>query len=677
MDLLIQELEWGLRNNMEENKNLKEFSYFDSENKEHTILISKDDFKQVNLDKTIHDVKFKSKPTTFFKDALKRFYKNKSSVAGGVILGLLVVLAFILPSVLPSDIDVTHLSETFLEPKLFDVNSAHFWDGTRYYDSKIAYDTVNETPAGFRKNAVSELVTWNEKTNSAGEYAVGGDVRFCNNVVSGDVSTQTKYFSSYTFDLNLANETYNINFLLNDENTYDNDGYVNAEYALNLVYDSSTSPKYIPILAKNKIYGEYTFNLNELVASYDSSLSELNDCKFQFNLYVSNEFKTQILIKNFITTSSNPDSIFNQIGFSDANKQLLLTKESQNATTGEKYPNVGFWTSTGNKFLYNADIVYCNFRYDTYEATYGVRDNVNLSRTEVTAYIRNGWMEFNFSASAEEAPSTFKILDKEKCPIMKVNSVSVQSGAGGAQITLNCEVIYYKYLGYDVMPRFAFGTDSLGKDLLHLVFNGLRISLLLGIITSVINLFIGIIWGSISGYFGGRVDLIMERFTDILGRVPWIVIMTLCILYLDQTFTTFAIALCLTGWMGTAATTRAQFYRFKGREYVLASRTLGASDRRLIFTHILPNSLGTLVTSSVFMIPSVIFTESSLAYLGLGLVGMDSFGVILSSNQQYLTGNYSFLILIPSVIMALLMISFNLFGNGLRDAFNPSLKGSD
>ena len=616
MDLLIQELEWGLRNNMEENKNLKEFSYFDSENKEHTILISKDDFKQVNLDKTIHDVKFKNKPTTFFKDALKRFYKNKSSVAGGVILGLLVVLAFILPSVLPSDINVTHLSETFLEPKLFNVNSAHIWDGTRYYDSKVAYDTVNNTPAGFRKNAVSELVTWNEKTNSAGEYAVGGDVRFCSNPVSGDVSNQTKYFSSYTFDL------------------------------------------------------------NQLIKNYDENIDELSDCKFQFSLFVSTENKTQILITNFITTSSNPDSVFNQIGFSDANKQLLLTKESQDPITGEKTPNVGFWSSTGNKFLYNADITYCNFRYDTYEATYGLRDNVTLSRTEVTTYIRNGWMQFDFSASIEDAPSTFKVLNEEKCPITKVNSVSIQTGAGGTQISLNCEVVYYKYLGYDAMPRFVFGTDSLGKDLLHLVFNGLRISLLLGIITSVINLIIGVIWGSISGYFGGWVDLSMERFTDILGRVPWIVVMTLCILYLGQNFTTFAIALCLTGWMGTAATTRAQFYRFKGREYVLASRTLGASDWRLIFTHILPNSLGTLVTSSVFMIPSVIFTESSLAYLGLGLVGMDSFGVILSSNQQYLT-SYSFLILIPSVIMALLMISFNLFGNGLRDAFNPSLKGSD
>ena len=132
----------------------------------------------------------------------------------------------------------------------------------------------------------------------------------------------------------------------------------------------------------------------------------------------------------------------------------------------------------------------------------------------------------------------------------------------------------------------------------------------------------------------------------------------------------------LTGWIGTAARTRTQFYRFKGREYVLASRTLGASDKRLIFKHILPNALGTIVTGSVLMIPGVIFSESTLSYLGLGLKGVESFGVLLSTNQQYL-GSEPVLIVFPAIIISLLMISFNLFGNGLRDALNPSLKGSE
>ena len=139
---------------------------------------------------------------------------------------------------------------------------------------------------------------------------------------------------------------------------------------------------------------------------------------------------------------------------------------------------------------------------------------------------------------------------------------------------------------------------------------------------------------------------------------------------------TLGVAMCLTGWMGTAARTRTQFYRFKGREYILASRTLGAGDGRLIFRHILPNAMGTIITSSVLMIPSVIFSEASLSYLGLISSSTNSFGIILSSNQSYLN-SYPSLIVFPAIIISLIMISFNLFGNGLRDAFNPSLKGSE
>ena len=152
--------------------------------------------------------------------------------------------------------------------------------------------------------------------------------------------------------------------------------------------------------------------------------------------------------------------------------------------------------------------------------------------------------------------------------------------------------------------------------------------------------------------------------------------MTLAILHFGNNFITFFLALCLTGWMGTAARTRTQFYRFKGREYVLASRTLGASDGRLIFKHILPNSLGTIVTASVLMIPSTIFSEATLAYLNLGLQGVQAFGVMMSENQQYLQSSPN-LVVFPAIIIALMMISFNLFGNGLRDALNPSLKGSE
>ena len=139
------------------------------------------------------------------------------------------------------------------------------------------------------------------------------------------------------------------------------------------------------------------------------------------------------------------------------------------------------------------------------------------------------------------------------------------------------------------------------------------------------------------------------------------------------------IAFFLTGWIGMASTTRMQFYRYKNQEYVLAARTLGARDRRIMFKHIFPNALGTLVTSCALIIPSMIYSEVNLSYLGiinLSSGNLTSVGTLLAGGQPYLT-TFPHIIAFPSVFLALLMLSFNLFGNGLRDAFNPSLRGTE
>jgi oligopeptide transport system permease protein len=139
------------------------------------------------------------------------------------------------------------------------------------------------------------------------------------------------------------------------------------------------------------------------------------------------------------------------------------------------------------------------------------------------------------------------------------------------------------------------------------------------------------------------------------------------------------ISFFLTGWIGMAGRTRMQFYRFKNQEYVLVARTLGARDRRIMFKHIFPNAIGTLITGSVLVIPGVIFSETSLSYLGiinLESGNMTSVGTLLSNGQAALY-NFPHIILFPSLFISLLMLSFNLFGNGLRDAFNPSLRGSE
>ena len=203
---------------------------------------------------------------------------------------------------------------------------------------------------------------------------------------------------------------------------------------------------------------------------------------------------------------------------------------------------------------------------------------------------------------------------------------------------------------------------------------------MLAIIVASVNLFVGAIYGAIEGYYGGKIDLMMERFVDIMASIPLIIVITLLKYHFDisHVYILF-IAFFLTGWTGMAARTRMQFYRFKNQEYVLVAKTLGAKDSRIMFRHIFPNAIGTLITSSVLVIPGVIFSETSLSYLGiinLNTGSLTSVGTLLSTGQGFLF-TYPHMILFPSIFISLLMLSFNLFGNGLRDAFNPSLRGTE
>lgn len=245
-------------------------------------------------------------------------------------------------------------------------------------------------------------------------------------------------------------------------------------------------------------------------------------------------------------------------------------------------------------------------------------------------------------------------------------------------------VYYYDWFTYQngQEPSFLFGTDSMGHDILSRLASGARFSLLLSVGVSIINFLIGLLYGAIEGYYGGRLDLIMERIADVLYSVPYMVLFSLLQLRWGKEIGVVGallLAFVLTGWIGVASTVRTQFYRYKGQEYVLAARTLGAKDARLIFRHILPNALGTIVTSCVLMVPGVIFTESSLSYLGvlnLNSSTLTSVGTMLSNAQAALS-SYPHAIFFPALFISLMMISFNLFGNGLRDALNPSLRGTE
>ncbi len=251
-------------------------------------------------------------------------------------------------------------------------------------------------------------------------------------------------------------------------------------------------------------------------------------------------------------------------------------------------------------------------------------------------------------------------------------------------VSYKCRIFKYTYFEYKYgfEPSFVFGTNSLGQDIFTRLAQGARFSFLFAIGVSIINLFIGSLYGAVEGYYGGALDLIMERISDILVDIPFMVVATLFQLHLAKKVGpvwSLLFAFVLTGWIGMASRVRMQFYRFKGQEYVLAARTLGASNGRLMFKHIFPNSLGTLITGSVLVIPGVIFSESSLTYLGiinLESSTMTSVGTMLANGKDYLA-TYPHIIFFPALFISLLEISFNLFGNGLRDAFNPALRGAD
>ena len=260
------------------------------------------------------------------------------------------------------------------------------------------------------------------------------------------------------------------------------------------------------------------------------------------------------------------------------------------------------------------------------------------------------------------------------------------AGGGDAETAeYNVRILYYNYYRYlhdKAEPEFIFGTDKTGYDLAYRIAIGLRLSLILSVCIFVINFILGAVYGAIEGYYGGNTDLIMEFVSYVLSGVPFMVTATLFQLHLSNkvgAIPSLLFAFVLTGWIGTASLVRTQFYRFKNQEYVMAARTLGAKDARIMLKHIFPNTLGTIITSSVLAIPGVIFSESMLSYLGiirLGGADSTSLGTLLSEASNIYT-SVPHLMLFPALFISLLEICFNLFGNGLRDAFNPSLRGTE
>lgn len=239
------------------------------------------------------------------------------------------------------------------------------------------------------------------------------------------------------------------------------------------------------------------------------------------------------------------------------------------------------------------------------------------------------------------------------------------------------QIKYFEYVFGTTADNvyFWFGTEEMGRDLFTLIWSGSRVSILMAVSIMVINMVIGVVLGSIAGYYGGKVDIIFDRVVEVLSGIPFIGLLSIMVLRFGPKTGIVILAFTMTGWISVYATTRAQTYRYKNREYVLAARTLGASDYRIVSKHILPNALGTLITSFALMIPSFIFTESTYSFLGIiNYSNATSIGRLISDGQSVMQ-YYPHALLFPAIYISLLMVAFNLFSNGLRDAFNPSLRG--
>ncbi|KHD85589.1 ABC transporter permease [Bacillus ginsengihumi] len=227
------------------------------------------------------------------------------------------------------------------------------------------------------------------------------------------------------------------------------------------------------------------------------------------------------------------------------------------------------------------------------------------------------------------------------------------------------------YKQKNIKEYYWFGTDSLGRDIFSRAWKGTQVSLYIAFLAALIDMVIGVVYGLVSGYYGGNVDNVMQRILEVISGLPQLVIVILMILVLNPGIISITVALTITGWTGMARVVRGQVLKLKSQEYILASRTLGESNGKIMFKHLIPNLSSVIIINTMFTIPNAIFFEAFLSFIGLGLQPPKaSLGTLIEdgfTTMQFLP----FQLLIPAIIISLLMITFNLIADGLRDAFDP------
>ncbi|WP_062512911.1 oligopeptide ABC transporter permease [Halobacillus sp. KGW1] len=361
------------------------------------------------------------------------------------------------------------------------------------------------------------------------------------------------------------------------------------------------------------------------------------------------------------------------------------TKEQDNE--GISRPSLSFWQDSFIRLRKNIGAMIGLFIlialgvmaiFGPYMNDYGQYEQ-DLSRAKMPPKVEGlGWLGMDGTLTSVQSADT--VEQAETKAMMRFNNQEdfiqtkvLNDGSNGEPAEV--EAVYDVYGAKDMNDEsFWFGTDGLGRDLWTRTWMGTRISLYIALLAAAIDMVIGVAYGGISGYYGGRVDNYMQRVIEILMGIPNLVVVILMILILEPGILSITIALTITGWISMARIIRGQVLKLKNQEFVLASKTLGAKDNRILRKHLVPNVTGLIIINTMFTIPSAIFFEAFLSFIGLGLpTPTASLGTLIDDGFKSLQ-IYPHILLFPAIVISLIMIAFNMLADGLRDALDPKMR---